>query len=258
VRFLFTYQISFSNDVCLIPYCSYMHMTDLVDQMFPPIHRKWANEFTDFNYWKAPVQEFLLPDLTPPSPALSARSDTSNQSTLARLRNFSLGYTSNRSSLLLPPPATADQKSPQLKQMSSFERLGVALSGFAQSSSSSASGSRRSMSRESRTSSSLTYADSVSDDEYGDEGEWNEVTKRRRQERTRSLTSMPGSLDDFQFTLETDEDDHIEDGHAHEGQGDDEGEGEDDEGIEEGEGATEEAFDEDFLATTQMKHVPFL
>ncbi|OAX33778.1 LNS2-domain-containing protein, partial [Rhizopogon vinicolor AM-OR11-026] len=43
---------------------SYIHMTDLVDQMFPPIHRKWAAEFTDFNYWKAPIQEFALPDFT--------------------------------------------------------------------------------------------------------------------------------------------------------------------------------------------------
>jgi phosphatidate phosphatase LPIN len=244
-----------------------MHMTDLVDQMFPPIHRKWANDFTDFNYWKAPVQEFTLPDLTPPSPALSARSDTSNQSTLARLRNFSLGYTSsNKSSLLLPPPVTAgdpkrdaDQKSLQLKQMSSFERLGVALSGFRQSSSPSPSGSRRSMSRDSRTSSSLTYADSASDDEYGYEGEWNEEAKRRRRrERTRSFASMPGSLDDFQFSLETDEDEHIEDGHTYEGQSDGNGNGNDNGDVEEGEEATEEALDEDFLATTQMKHVPFL
>src|SRR4051812_28644081 len=69
----------------------YIHMTDLVDQMFPPINRKWTPEYTDFNYWKTPVQEYPLPDLSPPSPALSARSDTSNQSALARLRNFSLG-----------------------------------------------------------------------------------------------------------------------------------------------------------------------
>ncbi|KDQ29727.1 hypothetical protein PLEOSDRAFT_1009219, partial [Pleurotus ostreatus PC15] len=34
---------------------SYIHMTDLVDQMFPPIHRKWAAEYTDFNYWKVPI-----------------------------------------------------------------------------------------------------------------------------------------------------------------------------------------------------------
>lgn len=65
-------------------------MTDLVDQMFPPIHRKLAAEFTDFNFWRAPVQEFELPNLEPPSPTLSARSDASGQSRLTRLRNFTL------------------------------------------------------------------------------------------------------------------------------------------------------------------------
>ncbi|KAK4702536.1 phosphatidate phosphatase LPIN, partial [Phenoliferia sp. Uapishka_3] len=54
---------------------SYIHMTDLVDQMFPPINRKTAPDFTDFNFWRAPVMQFDLPDLSPPSPALSARSD---------------------------------------------------------------------------------------------------------------------------------------------------------------------------------------
>ncbi|OAX39025.1 hypothetical protein K503DRAFT_799992 [Rhizopogon vinicolor AM-OR11-026] len=45
----------------------YMHMTDLVNQMFPPILRKWAAEITDLNYWKAPIQEFgLHPGLTSP------------------------------------------------------------------------------------------------------------------------------------------------------------------------------------------------
>ncbi|OBZ70053.1 Nuclear elongation and deformation protein 1 [Grifola frondosa] len=86
---------------------SYIHMTDLVDQMFPPIHRKWAAEYTDFNYWKTPMQDFPLPDLAPPSPALSARSDTSNQSALARLRNFSLvSSRQTTKQFSLPPPAT--------------------------------------------------------------------------------------------------------------------------------------------------------
>lgn len=79
-------------------------MTDLVDQMFPPINRKWAPEYTDFNFWRAPIPDIELPELlsspssssplvTPPSPSLSAsaRSDVSVQSTLSRLRNFSLG-----------------------------------------------------------------------------------------------------------------------------------------------------------------------
>lgn len=73
-------------------------MTDLVDQMFPPVHRNVTAEFTDFNYWRAPMQEFELPDLTPEpvSPALSARSDTSR---LSRLRNFSLVTRSRSNSL---------------------------------------------------------------------------------------------------------------------------------------------------------------
>jgi len=63
-------------------------MTDLVDQMFPPVNREITAEFTDFNYWRTPVVEFELPYLDPPSPTLSARSDTSR---LSRIRNFSLG-----------------------------------------------------------------------------------------------------------------------------------------------------------------------
>ncbi|KAG8973032.1 hypothetical protein FRC05_009147, partial [Tulasnella sp. 425] len=59
---------------------SYIHMTDLVDQIFPPVHKKWATEFTDFNYWRDPLPDVDLPDLDPPSlsPALSAVTDTSS------------------------------------------------------------------------------------------------------------------------------------------------------------------------------------
>ncbi|GAA5862364.1 hypothetical protein JCM1840_004158 [Sporobolomyces johnsonii] len=57
---------------------SYIHMTDLVDQMFPPINRATAPDFTDFNYWRAPLPDIDLPELSPPSPALSARSDQSS------------------------------------------------------------------------------------------------------------------------------------------------------------------------------------
>lgn len=64
---------------------SYIHMTDLVDQMFPPVHRRCAPEYTDFNFWRAPLPEIELPDLSPPSPALSARSNTSAGSRLGRL-----------------------------------------------------------------------------------------------------------------------------------------------------------------------------
>ncbi|KIJ69762.1 hypothetical protein HYDPIDRAFT_164049 [Hydnomerulius pinastri MD-312] len=233
---------------------SYIHMTDLVDQMFPPIHRKWAPEFTDFNYWKAPVQEFALPDLTPPSPALSARSDTSNQSALARLRNFSL--VGNRQSLnmkqfTLPPPATAPEGTPahsreghrssHLRQMSSLERLSSRLAALTQPSSVDGSGSG---SYPSRSSTSSTFLDS--DDEGDVEGC---DLKKQRRPRSTSMTSMPGSLDDdMHFGMNFD--DEGEGGeYEHDGEG---------EGGENEEEAAEEAFDEDFFAAGEMKNVPFL
>ncbi|KAJ7930124.1 nuclear elongation and deformation protein 1 [Mycena leptocephala] len=202
---------------------SYIHMTDL-----------WAPEYTDFNYWKAPVSDFPLPDFSPPSPALSARSDTS--STFARIRNFSLVGSSKQSSHIRqaalnkvngsasretsPPPSEAD-----LRQMSSFERLSNTLSNSFGKSSPLSERSRRSLSSESRSSSSRTYADS--EDEDG-EDEMDGDAKRRRRQR-RSMTSMPGSLDD---ELQFDMDDEPED--------------------------EEETFDEDLLAAGEMKNVPFL
>lgn len=75
---------------------SYIHMTDLVDQMFPPITLKSAQgnvgkpEFNDFNYWRPNIGQFELPSddellpspaaSSPASPALSARSVKSNAS----------------------------------------------------------------------------------------------------------------------------------------------------------------------------------
>ena len=75
-------------------------MTDLVDQMFPPINRKTAPAYTDFNFWRAPVTQFELPDFPPASPALSARSDTSRLG-LKRLGSLvpSLSRRSSRSAL---------------------------------------------------------------------------------------------------------------------------------------------------------------
>ncbi|KAG2105051.1 Lipin/Ned1/Smp2-domain-containing protein [Suillus discolor] len=224
---------------------SYIHMTDIVDQMFPPINRKWAVEFTDFNYWKMPVQEFALPDLTPPSPALSARSDTSNQSTLARLRNFSLvGRRQSRdmTQFSLPPPVMAREGTPSrtmglrsthLRQMSSLERLSGRLAALTQSSSSSGIDSR---------SSSSTFLDSDEEDADVEDG-----SVRKRRPRSTSMTSMPGSLDDGQFG--EDDRDEEEEGYGYEGEV---------EGGENEEEAAEEAFDEDFLATGEMKNVPFL
>jgi len=252
---------------------SYIHMTDLVDQMFPPIHRKWAPEFTDFNYWKNPVQDYALPDLTPPSPALSARSDTSNVSTLARIRNFSLGgaRTANaakRQTLPASALQNGDHKSTHLRQMSSLERLGSTIASLTGSSSSidipkaNINHNRhRSLSPASRSSLSLGYADSGSEDDFGKEASDLERQSRRRT-RAKSITSMPGSLDD-DIHFGVDEEDESEGGeHSDAMDGEEgygyEGGGEGEEDPEHEEEVAEDAFDEDFFATGEMKNVPFL
>ncbi|PPQ74365.1 hypothetical protein CVT24_000659 [Panaeolus cyanescens] len=217
---------------------SYIHMTDLVELMFPPIHRKWAPEFTDFNFWKTPIQDFPLPDLSPPSPALSARSDTSNQSALARLRNFSLGgnpSTQRQGSVSTIPDGQDDgsdrdpYRNSHLRQMSSLERLSSTL-GF---------GYRRSMSPDS---SSYASSDDEDDESGGD-------IHRKKRERRRSMTSMPGSLDDMQF--DDDDEEVYDEEHEEEGEHD----FEENEGNELGE---EESYDDDLLATGEMQNVPFL
>ncbi|ODN96515.1 phosphatidate phosphatase LPIN [Cryptococcus wingfieldii CBS 7118] len=58
---------------------SYIQLNDLVNEVFPTASSKVKPEYTDFNYWRDPVPDIPLPDLTPPSPALSARSDTSGR-----------------------------------------------------------------------------------------------------------------------------------------------------------------------------------
>ena len=215
-------------------------MTDLVDQMFPPINRKWAAEYTDFNYWKTPVPDIPLPDLSPPSPALSARSDTSNQSTLARLRNFSLGgRTLSASRSTLPQTAQeanerakAERQASHLRQMSSFERLSNAILGPTQS--------------PSRTfgPGSLTPTTIESDSE--DEGD--DMEKGPKRIRRRSISSMPGSLpgshsdDDMDF--EDEDEEGYDEEYGYEGENEEE--------------AAEEAFDDDLLATGEMANVPFL
>ena len=166
-------------------------MTDLVDQMFPLITRKWDNEFTDSNYWKAPLADFPLPDLTPPSPALSARSDTSNKSRFARLRNFRLrstGSSGSRSFASSPPPADADDERGRdmdntgahshQRQLSSIERLSNVFVGIA-----------------SRSVSPDTPSSHGSESE-GDEDlhSVSDVPGRHRRSRKRSTRSMPGSL----------------------------------------------------------------
>ncbi|KAJ3868978.1 nuclear elongation and deformation protein 1 [Lentinula novae-zelandiae] len=232
---------------------SYIHMTDLVDQMFPPIHRKWAPEFTDFNFWKPPIQEFPLPDFSPPSPALSARSDSS---TFARIRNFSLvGPRQNNipkvaAAIAAASSRASDDEQPlrsmKLQQMSSFERLSSTLGFSGNGSSPSILKDRRSDSPDTRSYSSSSYAGS--EDEDDDDG-WN----GGRRERRRSTTSMPGSLEDMNFGDDDDEEYvHDDPNDDYNGEYDPHGEDEVDEV------AADDAFDEDLLAAGEMKNVPFL
>ena len=236
-------------------------MTDLVDQMFPPIHRKWTPEYTDFNYWKTPVREFPLPDFSPPSPALSARSDTSNQSTLSRIRNFGLGGSANhsRQNTIANGNGMSDgdsYRNSHLRQMSSFEKLSSTL-GFS-SRANDGNAHRRSAS----PSSSSSYAGS--DEE--EEGDIGLDGQRRKRVRRRSMASMPGTLDEIHFGIDDDDDEEEDDDHENEdshfahGEGAEgeevyDGELDDDDAVEED---SEEAFDDDLLAAGEMQKVPFL
>ncbi|KAI9068467.1 LNS2-domain-containing protein [Trametes sanguinea] len=235
---------------------SYIHMTDLVDQMFPPINRKWASEYTDFNYWKTPIQEFPLPDLSPPSPALSARSETS--STFSRLRNFSLvsSRQPTKQQFSLPPPATEPGQTSgngksandpanehRLRQMTSFERLSNTLASLTQSSSSTVGSPR---------SSTPTLHDDESESEFEeDEGDVEGQKVRRKRQRRRSVASMPGSLpgsepgsdDEMVFGQDDDEDDH-----GYEGENENENEEE----------VPDEALDEALFAAGEMKNVDYI
>jgi phosphatidate phosphatase LPIN len=214
-------------------------MTDLVDQMFPPITHKWESDFTDNNYWKYPLLEFPLPDFPPPSPALSARSDASNQSAFARLRNFSLRSTSSgRSSPFPPSPHIEARRGRDMdatgshnhqRQLSSIERLSNALVGLASS----------------RSVSSSTPSTQESElGEDSDSRDTSDYTGRRHRLRKRSTRSMPGSLpgsrpssDEEAFEFRVTTDDSI---------------------IDPGAEAVEQEFDEDLFAAGEMQKVPFL
>ncbi len=99
---------------------------DLVNEVFPPASTKVKPEYGDFNYWRPPIVDIAMPDLTPPSPALSARSDTSSRLGVGMLGKIaSIGRRSSKqpvlpvsndpssrpSSPLVGPAITADEMS---------------------------------------------------------------------------------------------------------------------------------------------------
>lgn len=78
---------------------TYIAMTNLVNETFPSVHRSNQPAYNDFNYWRVSLPELDLPAdlLSPPfnppvSPALSARSDSSN-ATATRMSVFRIAST---------------------------------------------------------------------------------------------------------------------------------------------------------------------
>lgn len=211
---------------------SYIHMTDLVDQMFPPVHRSVQAEYTDFNYWRAPMQEFELPDLTPDpvSPALSARSDVSR---LSRLRNFSLRTRGSTTSLGDKDKMAAVVATAMANAKGNVNGTAVA-NGHANV-------------RQSSPLASPEFGPTVaSDDEYDGE----EYHSRKRDRRL----SMPGSIDgrmlEDEGFGESDNEEAVDDE-------DDEEEDEDDEEHPDHDDV-DAMFDDDILATGEMNNIPFL
>jgi phosphatidate phosphatase LPIN len=198
-------------------------MTDLVDQMFPPIHRRWVQEYTDVNFWKPPIADIELPDLAPPSPALSARSDSSNVSALARLRSgFSLGGSGKPPHQRRATELAQSTRDDSLRRMVSYQHAGA--------------GNVR------------DFARGASQDPDEERGDWRGV--RRGGPRARSADSMPGSLPGSEEDTVWEDDE--EEGEV-EDEYEDNGEGDEDPMLE-----TDEAFDEDVLAAGEMASVPFL
>jgi phosphatidate phosphatase LPIN len=84
---------------------SYIHLNDLVDQIFPPINRVINEEYNDWNYWKSPFPEIDIPELDIPLeptspkpkpikpdpsalPASSVVASTSSTASRSLLRSF--------------------------------------------------------------------------------------------------------------------------------------------------------------------------
>lgn len=223
----------------------YIHMTDLVDQMFPPVHRRWAPEYTDFNFWRAPLLEIELPDLSPPSPALSARSNTSGGSRLGRL--VGLGRTAPRASSTDSRQADKDQdRSLDIERRRTTSHPGTMIKAGTVNVRPSSPLTGPAMSAED--------LDAISDAEGRMEGG---VDIDREHRRRMSFDSMPGSFEERRWMHEgLDEEDSDE--LATQDPFDDEEDGEegDDEHDDDDREDDEPQFDT--LATDEMEDTPFL
>lgn len=82
-----------------------------MNEVFPPVSTKFKPEYTDFNFWRSTLPDVALPDLSPPSPALSVRSDTSSR--LSVLGKFTgLGRRTSRQPLLPTSEPSSRPSSP--------------------------------------------------------------------------------------------------------------------------------------------------
>lgn len=84
---------------------------------------KFKPEFTDFNYWRSNIADIELPDLSPPSPALSARSDTSSRlSVFGKITG--LGRSSSRQPILPVSNPSSRPSSPLMGPSFTSDDLG--------------------------------------------------------------------------------------------------------------------------------------
>ncbi len=95
--------------------------------MFPPIHRNLAPEFTDFNYWRESIPNIPIPDLSPPSPALSARSDGSGRLSVLRNLTTGIGRRSSKQSMASSPGAQQTKLATDFSSRPSSPLVGPAL-----------------------------------------------------------------------------------------------------------------------------------
>lgn len=148
-------------------------MTNLVNETFPPVQRDTQPAYNDFNFWRPSLPQVDFPDFAPPSPALSARSDSSRMSVF-RIGSIA-GTLSKRASR-------------------SNVKADSSGGGFA-------SGTKSPLSASPRSTSPLPLiyrSDDEEEDEVDDDDSAADERRKLRKPRTRH-DSMPGSFDNESY-----------------------------------------------------------
>jgi phosphatidate phosphatase LPIN len=114
---------------------TYVHLNDLVDQIFPPINKTIQEEYSDYNFWRAPMPEIDIPELEEegpiptspkPKPIIPDPSSLPKESVVAYtpepkrgiLRGFTSRSSLNSQKKKSPPPSSKQQQQPS-KQLPS-------------------------------------------------------------------------------------------------------------------------------------------